>query len=88
MVSPLNVPLIVGLVIALLGTAVAVLGGNPVTRRVLEIATHGRVRDGANGGIMLERRRPGVARRRAGDRRRAKCSAAARPSATSSGSPS
>ncbi|HWI32117.1 MAG TPA: hypothetical protein VNT50_11540 [Microbacterium sp.] len=53
-VAPINVPTLMGLVIALLGTAVAVLGGNPMTRRVLEIATHGRVRDGANGGIILD----------------------------------
>ncbi|HEX5728152.1 hypothetical protein [Microbacterium sp.] len=59
-VSPLNVPLIMGLIVALLGTAVAVLGGNPVTRRILEIATHGRVRDGANGGIMLDADAAGV----------------------------
>jgi len=52
-ISPVNVPLLVGLAIALLGTALAVLGGNPVTRRVLEIATHGRVQEGDNGGIML-----------------------------------
>ena len=60
LVSPVNVPLIMGLIIALLGTAVAVLGGNPVTRRVLEIATHGRVRDGVNGGIMLDAQAAGV----------------------------
>ncbi|MCR2809976.1 MULTISPECIES: hypothetical protein [unclassified Microbacterium] len=59
-VSPVNVPLLMGLIVALLGTAVAVLGGNPVTRRILEIATHGRVRDGANGGIMLDAQAAGV----------------------------
>ncbi|MCR2764886.1 hypothetical protein NQ152_15345 [Microbacterium sp. zg.B48] len=59
-VSPVNVPLLMGLIVALLGTAVAVLGGNPVTRRILEIATHGRVRDGANGGIMLDTQAAGV----------------------------
>lgn len=52
-VSPVNVPLLPGLAVALLGTALAVLGGNPVTRRVLEAATHGRVPDGDNGGILL-----------------------------------
>lgn len=52
-VSPLNVPTLVGLVIALLGTAVAVIGGDPVTRRILAIATHGSVRDGDAGGILL-----------------------------------
>lgn len=58
-VSPLNVPLLVGLGIALLGTALAILGGDPVTRRVLEIATHGRVQEGDNGGILL--RAPSIA---------------------------
>jgi hypothetical protein len=52
-VSPVNVPLLLGLGIALLGTALAVLGGNPVTRRVLDIASHGRVEEGDNGGILL-----------------------------------
>jgi hypothetical protein len=52
-VSPVNVPLLPGLGIALLGTALAVLGGNPVTRRVLDIASHGRVEEGDNGGILL-----------------------------------
>ena len=52
-VAPVNVPVILGLVIMLLGVTVAVLGGNPVTRQVLTIATHGRVTEGDNGGIML-----------------------------------
>lgn len=52
-VAPVNVPTIVGLVIALLGTALAVLGGDPITRRVLAIATHGSVRDGSAGGILV-----------------------------------
>ena len=60
-VSPFNVPLIMGLIVAMLGTTLAVLGGNPVTRRILEIATHGRVRDGANGGIILDAEAAGVA---------------------------
>ncbi|SFS02038.1 hypothetical protein SAMN04487846_1536 [Microbacterium sp. cf046] len=60
-VSPVNVPVIMGLIVALLGTTVAVLGGNPVTRRVLEMATHGRVRDGVNGGIILDAEAAGVA---------------------------
>lgn len=59
-VAPVDVPLIMGLIIAILGTTVAVLGGNPVTRRVLEIATHGRVKDGANGGILLDAEAAGV----------------------------
>ena len=60
-VAPVDVPLIVGLIIALLGTAVAVVGGNPVTRQVLEIATHGRVREGINGGIILDAEAAGTA---------------------------
>ncbi|WP_203582152.1 hypothetical protein [Microbacterium hibisci] len=61
-VSPFNVPLLVGLAIALLGTALAVLGGNPVTRRVLDVASHGRVEEGDNGGILLRApSSPGVA---------------------------
>lgn len=53
-VSPYSIPLLFGLVIAMLGTAVAVLGGNPLTRRVLQVATHGRVRDGDGGGILVD----------------------------------
>jgi hypothetical protein len=60
-VAPVNVPILMGLAIALLGTAVGVLGGNPMTRRVLEIATHGRVRDGINGGIILDAEAAGLA---------------------------
>jgi hypothetical protein len=52
-VFPVIVPLLPGLGIALLATALAVLGGDPVTRRILEIATHGRVEEGDNGGILL-----------------------------------
>ena len=52
-VTPVNVPVILGLVIALVGVTLAVLGGNPATRHVLTVATHGRVLEGDNGGIML-----------------------------------
>ena len=52
-ILPADVPLLVGLPIALLGTALAVFGGSPITRQVLEVATHGRVPEGDNGGIML-----------------------------------
>lgn len=52
-VSPFNVPLIMDLVIALLGTALGVLGGYPITRRILDVATRGAVVDGDNGGIVL-----------------------------------
>lgn len=60
-VAPVDVPAIMGLILGLLGVAVAVLGGNPVTRHVLELATGGRVRETADGGILL----PGA--RTAGD---------------------
>ena len=52
-VSTVNIPTILGLIIALLGVAIGVIGGNPVTRRVLEIATHGRVRETDDGGIVV-----------------------------------
>lgn len=52
-VVPLDVPLPVGLLIALLGTALAIIGGNPLTRRVLDLATHGDVREGVRGGILV-----------------------------------
>jgi hypothetical protein len=52
-VAPFNVPPFIAVIIALLGTALAAAGGSPVTRRVLEVATHGRVPEGDNGGILL-----------------------------------
>ncbi|GAA2005930.1 hypothetical protein [Microbacterium ulmi] len=51
--SPVDIVPIAGIVIAPLGLAVGVVGGNPVTRRVLEVATGGRVRETADGGILL-----------------------------------
>jgi hypothetical protein len=53
-VSPVDVPLVVGLVITLLGTTLAVMGGSPVTRRILTLASHGRVTEGDNGGIIVQ----------------------------------
>lgn len=52
-ISPVKIPQLMGLMLALLGIAVAVLGGNPVTRRVLDAATGGRVRETDDGGILL-----------------------------------
>ncbi len=52
-VLPVELPVIGAIVIAMLGVALAGVGGSPVTRRVLEVATHGRVLEGDNGGIML-----------------------------------
>lgn len=61
-VLPVNVPLPAAVVIALLGVSLAAVGGSPVTRRVLEVATHGRVPEGDNGGIMLRpAAAPGIA---------------------------
>lgn len=53
-VTPVNVPTLMGVILALLAVAVGVLGGSPVTRRVLELATHGRVRETEDGGILLK----------------------------------
>lgn len=55
-VSPVNVPTLVGLMLALLGVAIGVIGGNPVTRRVLELAGGDRVHETADGGILLPAR--------------------------------
>ncbi|MBB4139485.1 hypothetical protein [Microbacterium invictum] len=57
-VSPVNVPTIMGLIVAVLGITVAVIGGNPLTRQVLDIATGGRVRETPDGGILLPSSRP------------------------------
>ncbi len=58
-VLPVELPLVVGLPLALLATALAVAGGDPVTRRILDIATHGQVREGDAGGILVFRSRAG-----------------------------
>ncbi len=52
-ISPIDVPPLMGLILALPALAVGVLGGNPVTRQVLELATGGRVRETEDGGILL-----------------------------------
>lgn len=51
--SPVKIPTLMGLILALLGVALGVVGGNPVTRRVLDIASSGRVTETADGGILL-----------------------------------
>lgn len=53
LVLPVEIHPIGAVAIAMLGVALAAVGGSPMTRRVLEIATHGRVPEGDNGGIML-----------------------------------
>ncbi|MGO2090358.1 MAG: hypothetical protein ACTH34_00650 [Microbacterium gubbeenense] len=39
--------------LAVLGTALAALGGDPIARRVLTLASNSMVREGPNGGILL-----------------------------------
>ncbi len=51
--SPVKVPTLMGLILALPGIAVGMAGGNPVTRRILDIAAHGRVTETADGGIVV-----------------------------------
>lgn len=52
-IVPQNVPTLFGVVLAVLGVAVAVVGGDPMTRRILTIATRGQVREGTAGGILV-----------------------------------
>ncbi|MAP64150.1 MAG: hypothetical protein CMH34_10515 [Microbacterium sp.] len=52
-VVPVDLPVGLALPVALLGSSVAVVGGNPLTREVLRRATRGTVRDGEHGGILL-----------------------------------
>ncbi|QAY60844.1 hypothetical protein ET475_13160 [Microbacterium protaetiae] len=52
-ISAVNVPAIMGIILTLLGVAVAVIGGNPVARRLLDIAAGSRVRETADGGIVV-----------------------------------
>lgn len=52
-VADVNVPTVMGLVLSLLGVAVAVTGGSPISRRVLEIAAGSRVRETEDGGIVV-----------------------------------
>ncbi|WP_308491320.1 hypothetical protein [Microbacterium terrisoli] len=52
-IAPVRVPTLMGLILTLLGVTVAVLGGNPVSRRVLDAAAGSRVRETEDGGIML-----------------------------------
>ena len=52
-VAPWNVPTLFGIVLALLGVALAVIGGNPLTRRVLALANGDDANEGASGGILV-----------------------------------
>lgn len=53
-VLPSDVPALFGAVLAALGIALAVLGGNPFSRWVLSAADGGRTREGTRGGILVE----------------------------------
>jgi hypothetical protein len=57
-VAPVRLPALMGIILALLGVALGVVGGNPVTRRVLDVASGGRVRETADGGIVLRVEEP------------------------------
>lgn len=52
-IVPVTVPLPFTITLAVLGAAVATLGGDPAARRVLTFASNSMVRDGPNGGILL-----------------------------------
>lgn len=52
-ISSINVPPIMGIILTVLGVAVAVIGGNPVARRLLDIAAGSRVRETDDGGIVI-----------------------------------
>lgn len=52
-IAPVDVPSIMGIILTVLGVAVAGLGGNPVARRLLEIASGSRVRETDDGGIVV-----------------------------------
>lgn len=51
--APVNISPLMGVILAVLGVAVAVVGGNPVARRILDIASGGRVQETSDGGIVL-----------------------------------
>lgn len=53
-VLPYNVPLLLGALLAILGVALAVLGGNPFSRWALAAADAGRTKEGTRGGILVE----------------------------------
>ncbi|WP_248240812.1 hypothetical protein [Microbacterium kunmingense] len=52
-VLPYNIPVLLGAILAVLGVALAILGGNPFTRWVL-VAADGRTTEGPRGGILVE----------------------------------
>ncbi|MEJ3404962.1 hypothetical protein WDJ51_09470 [Rathayibacter sp. YIM 133350] len=48
-----DVPAVVDLVVAVVATGLAVLGGGPAARLALDLATKGSVREGIHGGIVV-----------------------------------
>jgi len=50
---PSGTPILVGIPLTALGIAAATIGGNPFTRRALDIATGKRVRETEDGGILI-----------------------------------
>jgi hypothetical protein len=52
-VLPYELPALLGVVLAVMGMALAVVGGNPFTRWVLALAD-GRITEGPRGGILIE----------------------------------
>ncbi|AXA97562.1 hypothetical protein [Microbacterium sp. PM5] len=53
-ILPARLPVLASAVLAVLGTALAIVGGNPFTRWVLTIADGGRTAEGPRGGILVE----------------------------------
>lgn len=51
--SPVEIPALWGVGVALVGVALGVIGGNPATRVVLDLATGSRVRETSDGGILI-----------------------------------
>jgi len=50
---PADLPALAGIPLTAVGIATATIGGNPFTRRALDIATGARVRETADGGILI-----------------------------------
>ena len=53
-ILPAHLPVLAAAALAILGTALAVVGGNPFTRWVLSVADGGRTTEGPRGGILVE----------------------------------
>lgn len=53
-ILPAHLPVLAAAALAILGTALAIVGGNPFTRWVLSVADGGRTTEGPCGGILVE----------------------------------